>query len=356
MKSILFAGGGTLGPVTPLLAVADRLREMNPEFEFVWAGTEEGPERSLVESKGITFYSIPVAKLPRYLSRRTLTLPFDLIRAYREADALIAAYVPRVVITAGGFTAVPIVRQAYIRGVPCISHQLDATPGLSNRLVARQSRYVTTSFAYTSSPFNARVVTYQAPTPVRYTADDLPSREAACEYFGLDASRPVLFIVGGGTGAIALNEAMWEIEPALPQDLQIIHLTGKGKLQEYDTERNGFILTEFLTDGMLPALAAADLIVSRAGIGAISEFASLSKPAVLVPMPDSPQLRNAEELRACTMVIRQDEPDWKHRLCDTISVLISDPSIRQRLGSSLHDTFPTDRGDVLANLAMSVMV
>lgn len=356
MKTVLFAGGGTLGPVTPLLAVADALRAQDPEMKFAWAGTDDGPERALVESKGIPFWTIPVAKFPRYFSKKLLTLPFDFARANREADNLVAHVKPRAVITAGGFTAVPVVRQAYLRGIPCLAHQLDASPGLSNRMLAKQCRYVTVSFPYAASPFGKNTVTYQAPTPVRYTSEDMPSREAACEYFGLDASRPVLFIVGGGTGAVALNEAMWEMEPILPQDLQIIHLTGKGKMQRYDTERNGFILTEFFSDGMLPAFTCADLIISRAGIGTISESASLSKAMILVPLPNSPQVRNAEELRESVMVIHQDEPNWKHRLAETITSLMANSELRARLGSELHEAFPTDRGEVIANMAMSVMV
>jgi UDP-N-acetylglucosamine--N-acetylmuramyl-(pentapeptide) pyrophosphoryl-undecaprenol N-acetylglucosamine transferase len=356
MKTVLFAGGGTLGPVTPLLAVADALRVLDPDMKFAWAGTDEGPERAVVESKEIPFWIIPVAKFPRYFSKKLLTLPFDFARANRVADDLIAHVKPRVIITAGGFTAVPVVRQAYLRGIPCLAHQLDAVPGLSNRILAKQCRYLTTSFPTPLEPFGRNVVIYHVPTPVRFTKEDLPTREAACEYFGLDANRPILFIVGGGTGATSLNEAMWEMEPMLPQDIQIIHLTGKGKMQRYDTERNGYILNEFFSEGMLPALAAADLVVSRAGVGAISEFAALSKAAILVPLPDSPQIRNAEELRDSVMVIHQDEPNWKHRLAETIKSLIADAELRERLGSALYEAFPTDRGEVIANMAMSVMV
>lgn len=356
MDSILFAGGGTLGPVTPLLAVADRLVESDEELRIAWAGTDSGPERSLIEAKRIPFTTVPIAKLPRYLSPKLLTLPFDYYRARKTAARILDAFRPRAVVSAGGFTAVPIIQEAYHRRIPCLAHQLDAKPLLSNRLVVRHCRYVTTSFPYDRNPFPDAPMIYHVPTPVRFMPEDLPSRTAACEYFGFDPNLPVLFTMGGGTGSVALNEAMWSIESSLPANVQVIHSTGKGKMVEFEASRGGYAQHEFFDgDQMKFAYAAADLVVSRAGFGAISECAALSKPMILVPLPDSPQELNVRELDGCVIPVIQGKSFHKtlHRM---IVAMLEDQELRQDFGKHLHDHIPTDRGEVIANLVRSMMV
>lgn len=356
MPSVLFAGGGTLGPVTPLLAVADRLREADEDYKIAWVGTDSGPERSLIELKGIPFTTIPVAKLPRYLSTKLVTLPFDYLRARQAASRVLDAFRPRAIISAGGFTAVPIIQEAYQRRIPCLAHQLDAEPLLSNRLIVRHCRYVTTSFPYDRNPFPKASTVYHVPTPVRFAPEDLPSRTAACEYFGFNPALPVLFVMGGGTGAIALNKAMWDIESKLPSEIQIIHSTGKGKMERIEVSRSGYMVQEFFNaEEMGLAYAASDLIVSRAGFGAISECASLSKCMILVPLPNSPQERNVHELDGAVIPVRQSDGFSKtlHRM---IVTMLEEKELRDDFGDQLHDRLPTDRGDVIVNLVKSMMV
>lgn len=353
---ILFAGGGTLGPVTPLLAVADRLRESDGSLKFAWAGTDSGPERALIESHGIPFTTIPVAKLPRYLSPKLLTLPFDFYRARKMANNVLDAFRPKAIVSAGGFTAVPIIQEAYHRRIPCLAHQLDASPLLSNKMIVRQCRYVTTSFPYEHNPFPKAPMVYHVPTPVRFMPEDLPSRTSACEYFGFNPELPVLFVMGGGTGSKALNEAMWSIERMLPASIQIIHATGKGKTIEFEASRGGYAQHEFFDgDQMKMAYAACDLVVSRAGFGAISECSALSKPMILVPLPNSPQEKNVRELDGCVLPVFQGKSFYK-MLHQMITAMLEDEGLRIDFGKHLHDRIPTDQGDVIANLVRSMIV
>lgn len=356
MRRILFAGGGTLGPVTPLLTVARRLRQTEKDVEFAWAGTDSGPERELIEAEGIPFVTIPIAKLPRFLSPKLLTLPIDYVRALRASKRLLQEIHPKLVLAAGGFTAVPVVREAVARNIPCITHQLDQKPLLSNRLIAKHCRYVTTSYAYSRAPFGTHVVTYQIPTPVRFRLEDMPTREAACRYFGFDPGKPVLLVVGGGTGSLQLNDAVARIDSRIPGDIQIIHVMGRGKEREMMTNRAGYIAYDFLTDDMLTALTAADLIVSRAGFGAISEFAALKKAVILVPLPDSPQEANVSSLGDTVVSINSHLEEWEDGLLDAIGWLSGDAAARSELGERLHERIPTDGGEALARLAMSVIL
>jgi UDP-N-acetylglucosamine--N-acetylmuramyl-(pentapeptide) pyrophosphoryl-undecaprenol N-acetylglucosamine transferase len=356
MSRILFAGGGTLGPVTPLLAVADRLRETDDALKCFWVGTDSGPERTLVEANGIPFTSIPIAKLPRYLTPKLFTLPFDWVKARKAAAQLLDTLRPNAIVAAGGFTAVPVIQEAYHRRIPCLTHQLDAQPLLSNRLVVRHCRYVTTSFPYDRNPFPHAQAMYQVPTPVRFMPEDLPSRTAACLFFGFDPSKPVLFVIGGGTGSIALNEALWRIENVLPEDVQIIHSTGRGKGMAFEATRGAYAQQEFFDgDQLRLAYAASDLIVSRAGFGTISECAALSKPMILIPLPDSPQLKNVSELDGCVVPVYQTK-SIQTMLRRMITTLLEDDGLRKDFGSHLHDRIPTDRGEALAHLVRSMMV
>lgn len=356
MKKILCAGGGTLGPVAPLLAVADRLREADNTIRILWAGTDSGPEREMIERRGIPFTSIPVAKLTRYASRQLLTLPFDYMRARMESARLLDREHPNAVLSAGGFTAVPVVREAYRRRIPCLSHQLDYETGLSNRMISRYCRYVTTSFSYMHSPFPAGTTTYVIPTPTRFRKQDLPSRESACRAFALDPTKPVLLVTGGGTGARTLNDAMSHIRKRFSPEVQIIHLIGKGKSPDLVSDGPGYAVLPFLADEMIAAYAAADIVVSRAGMGAISELAALQKSAVLVPLPNSPQIQNARELKDAVIIVEQGTDGWMEELRLAIESLLKDSERRRQMGIALFDALPTDDGSALANLALSVML
>jgi UDP-N-acetylglucosamine--N-acetylmuramyl-(pentapeptide) pyrophosphoryl-undecaprenol N-acetylglucosamine transferase len=356
MSTILFAGGGSLGPVTPLLAVAARLREKKKDLRIGWAGTDAGPEREMVEAAGIPFATVPVAKLPRYASTKLLTAPFDYLRARRVSTQLVQAWMPRVVVSAGGFTAVPVIAEAVARHIPCITHQLDYVPGMSNRMAARHCRYVTTSFEYPVAPFHTHGVMYRIPTPTRFSSFDLPNHEEARKSFGLDPKRPTVLLMGGGQGAQAFNDAAPRIHAGLPDHAQVIHLTGRGKASAAAADTTDYVVRELLNEQeMLHAYAAADVVISRAGIGAISELAALQKAAILIPLPSSPQEQNAEQLGDAVITIHQSEPDWHTQAATMAAGLLADTTERTRLGRVLHSVFPTDKGDVLAALVLSVL-
>jgi UDP-N-acetylglucosamine--N-acetylmuramyl-(pentapeptide) pyrophosphoryl-undecaprenol N-acetylglucosamine transferase len=354
---ILFVGGGTLGPVTPLLAVAATSEIRSQKTEIIWVGTEGGPERELVEAAGYRFLTLPVAKLPRYFSLQLFRAPFDFFDARKRAGRILDAERPDMIVSAGGFTAVPIVMEAKKRGIRCIAHQLDYVPGLSNKLVAKRCDVVTTSFAYTTSPFG-RKKTHRIATPVRFSTHDsrrttpdarLPTHDSAKEYFGFNPSRPVIFIVGGGTGAEQLNRMVPMLRMRLGEHVQTLHITGRGKIGHLMSQPPEYVVREFMTDEMLNAYIAADLVISRAGMGAISELAALAKPAILVPYPHSPQEANAHALADAVRVVHTRHHDWERTLVREASSLLADVSRREALGQALHEALPTDDGGEMAS-------
>ncbi|MCI0478961.1 glycosyltransferase [Candidatus Uhrbacteria bacterium] len=343
MITVLFVGGGTMGPVTPLIAVMRRMRRRRPDLRFAWAGTPDGPEREVLKREGVEFFPIPVAKLPRHPGIAWLLWPFRYLKARRVAGKVVRTVRPSLIASAGGFTGVPVIKAASLKGIPCAIHQLDAEPGLANKAVAASCASVTTSFRYDTTPFIGTKAV-RVPTPCRFADVPVPSREDAVRTFGLDPERPVVFVVGGGTGAVTLNEALWSVLDGLLPATQVIHMTGKGKGD--GRKARGYVQRDFLEESdILDAYAAADLVVSRAGIGSISDLAALSKPAIFVPLPGH-QEKNVARLVVET--VRQDTPDFAKRLRDRIVEGLHDDECRKKCGKRLHDGFPTDDGSALA--------
>jgi len=354
---ILFAGGGTLGPVTPLLAVASALRRIEPSVELAWVGTPHGPERALVEKAGIPFEAIAAVKLSRYPSLSWFALPFRWMTARRHAEAMIDRLQPDAVVSVGGYTAVPVILAAARRGIPCFTHQLDQRPGLSNKKIAPLCASVTTSFPYRTRPFGERVADQRIATPVRFLPGDMPDRSAAVRAFGFDPEKHVVLIFGGGTGAQALNMLVESTIPVWLSFAQVIHVTGIGKGNPEPSAARGYVRREFLDREMKDAYAAADLIISRAGMGTISEVASLSKAAILVPIPGSHQEDNARavEQGGAAMVLRQKDDHFEKDIILAAQTLLTDRDARTQLGRRAHDFFPTDDGTAFAQRIVDIL-
>ncbi len=352
--TILLTGGGTLGPVTPLLAAVYSLKKIRSDLKFVWAGTSDGPERALVSAEGIDFYPVPRAKLTRYPSLSWLTLPRDYWRATRVAKHILTETMPDLVVSVGGYTQVPVMRCAARQGIPCAVHQLDKLPGLSNRLVAPLCRSVTTTFVYKVPPFGRAIQTTHVATPCRLVNLTIPDRAAAADRFLMDPSRPIIFVLGGGTGALKLNEAIATDLDSLLEKTQVIHAMGIGK--RVGAQRavplphtpSGYFAREFLDErDLLFAYAAADVVICRAGMGTLSELAALSKVALVVPMPDTHQEANAVALQEAIVSLRQTER-LGQELQRIVFSLLDDTESRQRLGAALHRELLTDGGRELA--------
>ena len=351
---IIFAGGGSLGPVTPLIATARALKRQVKQVECIWIGTPTGPERMLAEAEGMKFLSLPVVKLPRYLSFKWLTFPFDWMRVRRLAAKQLDQLKPDGVVSVGGFTAVPVFLEAARRGIPCVMHQLDLRPGLANKRVASVCASVTTSFEYELPPFGEWVSDERIATPVRFSKDDLPTRTLAAKHFGLDPKRPVTLIFGGGTGAQALNEHVLRAKDAWLHFTQVLHLTGKGK-NAGCKEQPGYVVRELLVDDMQFAFALADLAVTRAGFATLSEMTSaLSIPTIAVPLPGTEQEDNARafEERGGLVVVAQLHPSFDDELLTTGKLLLADRVARTEMSEAAHTYLPTDDGSALVKRMM----
>jgi len=331
-----------MGPVTPLLAVLRKMRKLDPKLKFAWVGTPDGPEKDVIKNEGIPFYSISVAKFPRFISLRWGMFPFHYLRARKQARRILETTSPYLVVSAGAFCSVPVFHEAFKRKIPCVTHQLDFTPGLANKIMARWCTLVTTSFSYNESPFHEK--DEQVTTPCRFADVPHPTVEEAKKRLGLDLRRRTVFIFGGGTGAGALNEEVESIQKELTDMAQIIHLTGKGKGE--DQKNDGYQSHPVFTESqMLNAYLSADVVVCRAGLGTISELSCLKKPAILVPIPRSHQEMNAKHMPFS--VVEQNEL-LGDSLRTELGSLLKNETRAKKMGERAHKKLPTDDGSILA--------
>lgn len=355
---ICFAGGGTLGPVTPLLAVWTRIREKHPDATAVWLGTPTGPERDFVTAAGCTFVRIPVAKWPRYASLDWFLFPWQYWRACRVSRTALLRHEPDVVVTAGGFTATPVVRVAAKMGIPCYTHQLDRLPGLANRFLADRCARVTTSFSYTKPPFGRSVETEQIPTPTRFSLAQLPARAQALRTFGFSAERPVILVMGGGTGAIALNNLVnRSIDRWVALGWQVIHLTGEGKPAAYGPTIGVVTKERLLPAEMRLAYAAVDVVVARAGMGTLSELVALRKPMILVPIPRSHQEANVLpfERAHAALICQQTHAEFDRLIERALMKTLLDERFAHELTENAQTVLPTDQGQAMAERVLSLV-
>ena len=280
MKKIVLTGGGTAGHVTPNIALLPGLREAG--YDILYIGSYEGMEKNLIQAEGIAYRGIATGKFRRYFSLKNLTDPFRVIKGYFEARKYIREYQPDVVFSKGGFVAVPVVLAAGKQHIPVIIHESDMTPGLANKICMNSASKICCNFPETlkSLPADKAVL---SGSPIRKELLS-GSRLEGLRFTGLSAEKPILLMIGGSTGSVVINNALRSILPDLLKEFQVIHLCGKGRLDHSLDHLEGYVQYEYISKELKDLMAAADIVLSRAGANAICELLALHKPNILVPL------------------------------------------------------------------------
>jgi UDP-N-acetylglucosamine--N-acetylmuramyl-(pentapeptide) pyrophosphoryl-undecaprenol N-acetylglucosamine transferase len=318
MKKIMFTGGGTAGHVTPNIALIDALKD---EYEICYVGSYSGIEKELIEKKGIEYHGISSGKLRRYFDLKNFSDIFRVLKGIREAKKLVRTIKPDIVFSKGGFVSVPVVIAAKRYKVPVISHESDMTPGLANKLAQPFATKVCTNFPETVKYLKGKGVHTGTPIRAELFKGDRKKGLELCGFVGI---KPVLLVVGGSTGAAALNNALHESLDTLLKTFNIIHLCGKGKADESYNGKTGYVQFEYINEEMADIFAAADIVLSRAGANAICELLALKKPNVLVPLPASAsrgdQILNAESFeKQGYSVVLNEEDITPEKLVETVN-------------------------------------
>ncbi|MGN0415283.1 MAG: undecaprenyldiphospho-muramoylpentapeptide beta-N-acetylglucosaminyltransferase [Agathobacter sp.] len=280
-KKIVMTGGGTAGHVTPNIAMMPALKEAG--YEITYIGSYNGMERELIEAQKIPYIGISSGKLRRYFDWKNFTDPFKVLKGYGQAVSTLKKLKPDVVFSKGGFVSVPVVLAAKHCHIPAIIHESDITPGLANRIAIRGAKKVCCNFPETMKylPEDKAVLTG---SPIRrelFSGDPEAARKL-CRF--PDHNKPVLLIIGGSSGSKAINEAVRKILPELLEEFYIIHLCGKGNLDNQLNGLIGYAQFEYASTELTDMFALADMAVSRAGANSICELLALRKPNILIPL------------------------------------------------------------------------
>ena len=337
MKRIFFTGGGTAGHVTPNIALIERMLEQGWQVHYI--GAKGGIEESIVAELPITFHGIATGKLRRYSSWQNFLDPFKILYGLMQSLWLCVRWRPALVFSKGGFVAVPVVVAAWLCRVPVIAHESDITPGLANKLCFPFVRHVCVNFQETekylgrsaSSTTKATSEENQAKvivtgSPVRTTLLE-GNAERGRAFLGFNHDQPILLVFGGSLGAQAINDWVWGSLTDLLTHYQIVHIVGAGNLnpsigltegldQTSASEQKGlapnYCQKEFLQAEFGDVLAAAELVLSRAGANSIYELLLMRKPHILVPLTArasrGDQIINARifESKGMSIVVNED--------------------------------------------------
>ena len=309
MKKIVLTGGGTLGHVTPHLSLIPHL--MKAGYEIHYIGTEKGMEADKIRSvPGVTYHAVKSGKLRRYFDWKNFTDPFRVLAGMVQSAALMGKIKPDVVFSKGGFVAVPVVFGAWLNRIPVLCHESDLTPGLANKLCKPFARRFATTFPECAAALGTKAE--MTGTPLRPELFH-GSRAKGLSLFGFDGTRPILLMMGGSSGAQAVNAALRAALPELTKEFDVAHICGKGNLDAAMNGTPGYMQVEFLDADLPDALAACDLVLSRAGANALCEFQALAKPLLLVPYPKGAsrgdQILNAQSLEKrgmCRVLLQEN--------------------------------------------------
>src|SRR3954447_25810385 len=348
---VLLAGGGSAGHTSPLLATADALKRLHPGVEITCLGTRERIEAQIIPAAGYPLEFVPSVPLPRRPNADLLRLPGRLRAARRAALDVVDRIRPDVIAGFGGFVSVPAYLAARTRKVPLVVHEGNTVPGVANKLGARITDHVATSFPDTP----LRRATYVG-LPIRRiiaTLDRAAHRDEALAAFGLLPDLPVLLVTGGSQGATSLNTAVLGSAPALAEaGIQVLHVVGPA--HEVEAPRTGvpYVVVGFV-DRMDLAYSAADAVLCRSGSNTVTEVSGVGLPAVYVPLPhgNGEQALNARAvIEAGGGLLVDDESLTSDWISSYVVPLLIDPPRLHAMGESAAHLIPLDADEKVARM------
>ena len=362
---ILFAGGGTAGHINPALAIAGTVREKEPDAEILYIGAKGGMEEKLVPAAGYEFRSVTISGFQRKLSwtnvKKNIRTVKNIFTSTAEAKRIIREFKPDICVGTGGYVAGPVIREAMKLGIPAVIHEQNAYPGVTNKALSKHAKRTMLAVADAQphlSPSARCVVTGNPIRPAVLRADRQQARDA----LGISQDTPLILSFGGSLGARRINEAvaellLWSASKACP--FQFYHIHGFGQWGKWfpdllkekglDVSQHlGIDIREYITD-MPECLAAADLVICRAGAITLSELQAQGKAAILIPSPNVAE--NHRYHNAMAMVKREaavilEEKDLTgEALCMTVKKLFEEPGAIENLAENARKMAITDANE-----------
>lgn len=316
-KRVIISGGGTGGHIFPAISVANALRRIDPEIEILFVGAEGRMEMEKIPAAGYRIIGLPVAGIHRSLTLKNITVLIKLFKSLGMAKKVIREFEPDVVVGVGGYASGPVLRQAGKMGIPTLIQEQNSYAGVTNKLLAKKASVICVAYDGMDKYFPAEKI-IKTGNPVRQNFDDLKKLEIeALSFFNLKKGFPVILVLGGSLGAGSINKSLSDnINMLRDPDCQWLWQTGKHYYENVKalvslSFSENISVHEFI-NRMDYAYAAADIIVSRAGAGTISELCLVGKPVILVPSPnvaEDHQTKNAKALseKEAAVLITDDQ-------------------------------------------------
>ena len=331
---IIISGGGTGGHIFPALSIANSVKDLCPEAEILFVGAIGKMEMERVPAAGYKIIGLPVAGLQRSLSPKNLALPFKVAKSVRKAGEIIRDFKPDVAVGVGGFASAPLLWSASHKHIPCLIQEQNSYAGLTNKILAKRAACICTAYEGMERFFPAdRILLTGNPIRKEIARPTPEQRAEGYQFYGLDPHKKTLFVVGGSLGCGTLNRVMrdWVEHRAAAADYQVIWQCGKYYKEGVDAFMAGrdvpnLFYTDFIKRMDL-SYAVADLLVSRAGAGTISELCVAGKATVFVPSPnvaEDHQTHNAMALVEKDAALMVRDADAETQLLDTVEGLLPD--------------------------------
>ncbi len=356
---IAIAGGGTGGHVFPAISIAEAIRSVRKDAEFLFFGTAGRIEERVVPAKGYPFRTIWISGFHRSLRPGNLLFPLKLVVSLAQSWKALRSFRPDVVVGTGGYVCGPVLYMASRMGIPTVVHESNSYPGVTTRLLAGRVDLVLAGFGETARWLPQGVSMEVVGTPVR-AFHNVPDKGTARAHLGFRSDAPLVVVTGGSQGAASINRAIDQGLSALVEaGLQLLWQTGRGQEAQCRLKHAGvpgLQITGFIDD-VATAFAAADIVVSRSGASTLAELAALGAAAVLVPYPwaaGDHQMKNARAMEAAGAAVVIADTEAETRLITEIIRLRSDETVRTRMSAAMRQVSKPDAAAVIAGRVLSL--
>ncbi len=352
----MITGGGTGGHVFPAIAIADAIKKLRPETEFLFVGANGKMEMERVPKAGYPIVGLNVAGFQRSMSVKNLSFPFKLLSSLWKARRIVRAFKPDVVIGTGGYASGPVMRSAQRANIPTLIQEQNSYAGVTNKLLGKRAEKVCVAYDHMEAFFPADRIVFTG-NPVRSDILNLEGKRAeGLQYYGLDPEKRTIVVIGGSLGARTLNNAMRDNVQFFEKydGVQVLWQCGKFYEYEYsacETAKLPNVQIRAFIDRMDLLYAAADVLISRAGALSISELCLVGKPAILVPSPnvaEDHQTKNALALveKGAARLVRDAEAVEK--MMQEALLILESEALAFSLGESIRQLGRPNAADAIA--------
>ena len=354
---IIISGGGTGGHIFPAVSIANAIKELHPEAEILFVGAEGRMEMHRVPAAGYPIKGLPVAGFDRKNLLKNIPVLIKLFKSQRMARKIVKDFRPHAAVGVGGYASGPTLKVAGSMGIPTLLQEQNSYAGVTNKLLAKQAKKICVAYGGMERFFDKDKIILTG-NPVRQgLLNPTTTREEAIASFGLDPEKRTVLILGGSLGARTINQCIINnLDKVKNSGVQFIWQTGKIYIEEARAAvaRAGELpmlhVTDFISD-MAIAYSAADLVISRAGAGSISEFCLLQKPVILVPSPnvaEDHQTKNALALVNKNAALYVKDADAQDLLLDKAIETVNQPGLLKNLSKNIAELAFTDSANVIA--------